>query len=353
MTGIGSRILIGLALLAASLAWAAAVFTHTIGDPDRGEQIASAVLADDEARAEITAPIAATVIATTGIPPEQAPIVEAAVDRVLRDPAGARAYVDPFAGSWARLLGEDDPRPAEFDLEPILDDLDERLTAAGVESDLELVGAGGPFAVPDVPLPRTQFEWMDRARRGIALSILPLAVFGAGLATAAFVVGDRRRVLRRIGIWGVLAGGVWVALPPLLVWAASTWASGFDAVASNAIDAATAGLRLPALVMLVGGTVLIAGSFVLPARSTSRPRAAATPPSRPSTAQVGPGPAAPGPAGPAPQRPPTPTRQMPASDMADRTQPAAPTPPASPDAADPTPIGPEEPDGDALWEHYR
>lgn len=347
MRRIGSRMLLRLALVAASLAWATAAFTHTIGDPVRGERIATAVLADADARAEITAPIAATVMATTGIPPERSAIVEATVDQVLRDPAGARAYVDPFAGSWARLLGEDDPRPAQFDLQPILDDLDDRLAAAGIASDLELVGSGGQFAVPDVPLPRNQLDWMDGARRGVAASVLPLSLIAIGLAGTAFVVGDRRHVLRHVGIWGVLAGGLWVAGPPLLVWAARSWAPGFDAVAAVAIDAATAALRFPALVMVVGGAGLIVGSFALPPAATSRPSTAtARPVHRPTPAARPARP--PGAAGSAPRG--ASTEPMPTVDVPDRS-PTPSTPPAPSAAA--TPSSPEELDGDALWDHYR
>lgn len=273
---IAGRLLLRLALVAATLAWAAAVFTFTIGDPGRGEQIATAVLADDDARAEIIAPITRTVVASTGIPPEQAAIVDVAVDQVLSDPAGARAYIDPFAGSWARLSGEDDPRPEAFDLTPIVDELDAQLAEAGVDADVESVLAANRIEVPDVPLLRTQLGWMDGARRGIAVAVLPLALVAVGLAAAALVVGDRRRTLRRLGTWCVLAGGTMVVIPPVLEWTARSWVSDFDAVAAATIDAATTDLRLPALVLLIAGGGLTAASFLvrgLDRRSTgARPR---------------------------------------------------------------------------------
>ncbi len=274
------------------------MFTFTIGDPGRGEQIATAVLADDDARAEIIAPITRTVVASTGIPPEQAAIVDVAVDRVLGDPAGARAYIDPFAGSWARLSGEDDPRPAEFDLAPIVGELDAQLAEAGVDADVESVLAANRIEVPDVPLLLTQPGWMGDARRGITVAVLPLALVAGGLAAAALVVGDRRRTLRRLGTWCVLAGGTMVVIPPVLEWTARSWVSDFDAVAAATIDAATTDLRLPALVLLIAGGGLIAASFLVRGldRRTTRaprtptaeyPRAGAMPPSsEPITAPI-------------------------------------------------------------------
>jgi hypothetical protein len=90
MSGILSRLLVRIAIVLATLAWAGFVFTQTVGDPGRGERIAAAVLADDAARAEVVAPVGASVMRTFGLPPELRPIVDAEVDRALRDPRPGR-----------------------------------------------------------------------------------------------------------------------------------------------------------------------------------------------------------------------------------------------------------------------
>ena len=102
MSSILSRLLVRVAVVAASLAWAGFVFTHTIGDPHRGERIAAAVLADDAARGQVVAPITNSVMTSTGLPAEQRPMVALEVDRLLRDPSGEAAFIAPFAGSWSR-----------------------------------------------------------------------------------------------------------------------------------------------------------------------------------------------------------------------------------------------------------
>ncbi|MGA1440516.1 MAG: hypothetical protein ACO4CU_11890, partial [Ilumatobacteraceae bacterium] len=98
-----------MAILFASLAWGSTVFVHTVGDPDRAAEIGAAVLADDEARAEVVAPLTAAVMRSTGLPVEQEPVVAGEVDRILRDPEGAQTFIEPFVGSWAATLGVGPP----------------------------------------------------------------------------------------------------------------------------------------------------------------------------------------------------------------------------------------------------
>ncbi|MFN3254912.1 MAG: hypothetical protein ACE37B_04405 [Ilumatobacter sp.] len=363
MRRIASRLLLRFALVAASIAWATFVFTNTIGDPGRGERVARAVLDDPDARAEIIAPISDAVVSTTGLRTDQLPggpaTVDAVVDQVLRDPAGAQAFIDPFAGSWARLLGEDDPRPAEFDLASILDDLDELLAPLGA-STATANGAGSEagseaeaeIVVPSVPLPRAQLDWMRGVRRTVSASTVPMALLAVGLAAGAFAIGDRRRVTRRVAIWAITAGALWAVIPPLLVWAARSWAPGADAVVAVTIDEATSGLRATALALVVAGGAAVAASWLVPSR-----RRAAEPSAAARTAE----PRAQGATPPAP-RPPEqtavlPTQQPPAQPPPPHTphQAAHQTPHQAPHGATPSSTAPEpptDPDSDALWDFY-
>lgn len=282
MAAILSRLLVRLAIIAASLAWAGFVFTQTVGDPGRGERIAAAVLDDDDARAEVAAPITSAVMSRFGVPPEQRPVVAAQVDRVLSDPAGAQSFIDPFAGSWARMLGEDDTRPTEFDLAPLL----AQFTATAPPG-----AADGLPPVPDrlpvagVPLPRARLGWMADVRSAVAVAVLPLALLAAALFAVAFAIGDRRRVLRRLGIWAILAGAAWIVLPPALVWLTRRWAPGADAVASAALDEAVAGLLPVAIVLAVIGAAALVGSFAVPSPD-ARPVAGSRPTDRVRRAPV-------------------------------------------------------------------
>lgn len=265
MTSIFGRLLLRVAILAASLAWAGYVFTQTIGDPGRGERVAAAVLADDDARAEVTAPITGAVLGVTGLPEEQRPYVTDQVDLVLRDPAGARTFIDPFAGSWARMLGEDDPRPAELDLVAVLDVLGPTLPeAAGTEP------IAAQLPVSGVPLPRVQLDGMSSVRTAISASVVPLTLVAVGAFVAAVLTGERRRVLRRSGVWAVAAGLSWVVVPPVVVWAARRWAPEADAVAAVALDEALSGLLPMAVGLVALGVVGIGASFAVSPTTVSR-----------------------------------------------------------------------------------
>lgn len=350
------RLLLRVAILAASLAWAGFVFTQTIGDPGRGERIATAVLADDDARAEVAAPITSAVLRTTALPVEQRPLVADQVERVLRDPDGAQTFIDPFAGSWARMLGEDDPRPAELDLAPVLVQLGATLPDG--------VGTGADqLPVSGVPLPRVELDWMSGVRSAISTSVVPLTLVAIGAAVGAFLTGDRRRVLRRAGIWAVAAGSAWVVIPPVVVWAARRWAPGADAVAAVAVDEATSGLLPATLALVAAGVAAMGLSFaVSPARV--RPMSGGSAPSRRGTTVSAGRAAAATPPGHAPApatrpmpttRPITSTREMPqvggAGGQDERT---VELPATIRTAAGPTSDGEPatEDDRDALWDYY-
>lgn len=261
-----SRFVVRVSIVAASLAWAGFVFTHTIGDPGRGERIATAVLDDDEARAEVVAPIAAAVARTAGLPATEQPAVAARVDTLLQDPATARSFVDPFAGQWARMLGADDARPSGYDVGPLLDEI--LAATPGFGAGAGSIGDGGATAgstdevvVSAVPMPQARFGWLLPSRGTLTQATSILAAVAAIGFALAFAIGSRRWVLRRVGAWAAVAGGGWVLVPILAVWAARRWATGADSVIAVALEEAVSGLRPTALVLLVGGVLAFAGSF--------------------------------------------------------------------------------------------
>lgn len=292
MADIAARLLVRFALVAASLSWAGYVFTHTVGDPDRAERVASAVLADDEARSEIVEPVTQAVLRSTGLPADQEALVATEVDRILQDPAGARAFIDPFVGSWAEVLGIDDPRPTEFDVMAVM---------AQIPALQPVLAASPPLveSAEDVPLPRSRLGWVGGFRTFADNAVLPLAVLAVVLAFPALVIGDRRWVLRRLGAWGVGAGVTWVVLPPVSVWAARRWATGADAVVDVAVREAMTGLTVPAGALVTGGLVVFVGSFLVPHTVDRTGRSAPpaprhhVPPTPAETRRPGPPPAAP------------------------------------------------------------
>ena len=270
-----ARLILRLAIAAASLAWAGFVFTHTVGDPDRGERIAEAVLADDAARAQVVGPITAAVMRSTGLPSDESPFVAAQVEAILRQPDGASAFVDAFAGGWARTLGNNDRRGSQVDIAPFLADI------AAARPGLDLTEVPTAAVVPaTVPIPRADLPWFGDLRRAIEATILPLAVLAAvGMATA-FAIGDRRWVLRRVGIWAAVAGAGWLVAPLVAVWAARQWATGADEVVRVAVEEAVSGLRPAAIALLTLGIAAVAGSVAWGADTQHNVEALAPAPGR-------------------------------------------------------------------------
>lgn len=227
------------------------------------------MLDDDAARAEIVSPITSSVMSSTGLPADQQPFVTAEVDRLLQDPAGAQAFIDPFAGEWARMLGAADARPSLFDVTPFIDDI----VAAAPGLDPASIPTD-QVVTPSVPLPTNELSWLGKVRDAVAASVMPLAVAAVVGFAFAFAFGDRRRALRRAGIWGVCAGAGWVIVPLVVVWAARRWATGADAVVAIAVEEAVSGLQPTAVVLLVAGVAAVAGSFAMamaPARVEREP----------------------------------------------------------------------------------
>jgi hypothetical protein len=247
-------VILRLAIVAASLAWGGFVFTHTVGDPDRGEEVAKAVLADDAARAQVVSPITNAVMSSTGLPPEQRPFVASRVDQILLEPDGARTFTDSFAGGWARMLGDDDRRGSRVDVRPFVDDIAANLP--GLDPSLIPTQSALPASVP---VPRERSPWLGDLRQVVNALVLPLALAAAVGMAISLAIGDRRWALRRIGLWAVLAGGAWVAGPVLAVWAAQRWATGADEVVRVAVEEAVSGLRTAAILLSLLGL----GAFVM------------------------------------------------------------------------------------------
>ena len=125
-----------------------------------------------------------------------------------------------------------------------------------------------------MPLPTNELSWLGKVRDAVAASVMPLAVAAVVGFAFAFAFGDRRRALRRAGIWGVCAGAGWVIVPLVVVWAARRWATGADSVVAIAVEEAVSGLQPAAIVLLISGVAAIAGSFAMaiaPARAEPAP----------------------------------------------------------------------------------
>jgi hypothetical protein len=204
-------------------------------------------------------------------------------------------------------------------------------------------------------MPRAQFDWMAGVRSGVETAVMPLALAAAALFATAFAMGQRTRVLRRLGVWALIVGGSWVAVPPLAVWITGRWAPGADAVVAAALDEATSGLLGVAIALVAGGALALAMSFVVVAPQREPEPAPRSRRGQPKSTEVPQRPLAPVTESPSSRRPQN-TAEMPVALRPDAPTATVASPPAasrradevSPTVADDT----SDEDSDSVWEFY-
>jgi hypothetical protein len=253
------RIAVTVALIAASLAWAGWVFLHTVGDPDRIETVARAVIDDEAARGQVAAALTGQLV---DLGPVRAPderLLDDALSDVLADPRVSENLISAFGAAHNTALGLDDPRSTTIDSSELVDGLRERLEPVAPD-----VAAFLPDSaiVPDVTLPRYTPPGAARTRNLAEAAVLPLVLASLALIVLAFAVGDRRSVVRRVGIWGIVNGVFWALMPLIVPALAVAIKPDLAEVIRAAVEASSGSVRPAAITLVVVGVVLVGLSFV-------------------------------------------------------------------------------------------
>lgn len=238
------------ALLCATIAWGGWVYLHTIGDPHRTEEIATAVLSNPAARLEIATVLADQIVERTGLPAGSSPTITTAVANVLGDDRIAGNLIDAFGSEHARALGVDDPRPTSIDTAALLAAVREQLVANAPQIATMFDTVMANVEAPDLTLPDLHTDAAGRFRDIAQKTTTTLGILAVILLFLAFAVGDRRHVLRRFGTWAIFSGIGWLAGPYLVAAIAKQFASDLDAT----IDAVRAACQGP---VIVGAIVLV------------------------------------------------------------------------------------------------
>lgn len=254
--------LVGLGLIAASLAWISLSITRTILDPERSTAIAEDVYRDPEVRDQLRNSMAGALDAAVpdGVDLNRLDVVDAA-DRALDDPAVEALLVDGLIRAHQRFLG-DDPNPDE----PIVVDGAALASATRrqlVSSRPELAGV-----VPEIPsmavtLPTDSLPNAGGLRDRLVAATGLLAAVAAGLVVAAFVVTDNRaRILRRVGFWLIGAAAFWVIIGTALPSLAHLLLPGQAAIIGAIWGVAAGGMRQPSITAGVAGVAALVLSLV-------------------------------------------------------------------------------------------
>jgi len=265
-----ARLVTTLALLAASVSWLGWVFLHTAGDPTRSDRIAHAILANPTARHEVAADIAGGLAAATNkaltahhlpaVADGADPALQSAVDAALADPRIAANIVDAISAEHAEALGETPAHPAVIDTAALVTAV--RVHLLPVEPAVaKAIPAVGPAAI-HLPTAHIPFARQIRTQAKRWVGVLALGA-AAGLL-AALLLGDRARVLRRAGWWGVGAGLSWAIVPRLITWAGTTWISSQAAVIKAVVQGAAGAVSATATVLALGGVGAVVAGHLLP-----------------------------------------------------------------------------------------
>lgn len=260
-----ARALTGLALLCASFAWAGWIYLHTIGDPNRLERVATAVVDDPAARAEIAASFTGQLVDTLGIDPQLEPVVQSAVVGALSDPRVTDDVIAAIGASHANALGVDDDRSTTIDTAGFMVAVRDQLVQISPEA-ADLVPVDG---VGELTLPRFQPPGVGTLRRIAEPAVNTLALVAVGLLGLSLVLGDRRSTLRRYGIWALCSGLGWLLVPIIVNAAARAWADGVDAIVAAALTESRRTVLPVAMAIAASGVAAVVVSL-LPAPGSSR-----------------------------------------------------------------------------------
>lgn len=247
-----TRIVISVALLCGSFAWSGWVFLHSVGDPHRAERIATAILDDPAARAEVAAPLADQIIENFGVPTRYRDTIATTVADVLGDPDIVGNFIAAFGSAQANALGVDDPRPTTIDAGALVNAVRARLALTQPE-----LAAQIPDTTASIDLPKVQSPVISRVRSLAGTWTVYLGLISLALLVAMMVVGDRRRVLRSYGIWAILTGAFWAIGPRIAPWFAHQTAPNADALVGATVTAVAGPITMAATVLVLTGVAAI------------------------------------------------------------------------------------------------
>lgn len=285
--------LVGIGLIAASLAWVCLSMTRTVLDPERSEAIAEDVYRDPQVRRQLKDTVAGALhVAIPDAVPVTRPDIAAAADRALHDPVVEEAFIGGLVRSHQRFLGAD-PRPDE----PIV--VDGAALAAATRIELvrarpELAGSIPEVPSVEIPLPVDRIPDAGGLRGRLVAATAVLGAAAVGFVSAAFVVTNRRaRILRRVGFWLIGAGAFWVVIGTALPALAHLLLPGQAAIIAAIWGVAAGGMRQPSVTAMIAGVaalglsvIWMAGSALARRTARSRPRssrhASATPVDEPA-----------------------------------------------------------------------
>lgn len=212
--------LVGLALLAGSVAWSVLTATASVFDRDGSERIADVLVSEPGVR-DVLAKALGDALTKGESDGPQIPAAELdAITRlVLDDPRTLTLLHTAIVGAHQRIVGAAEG-PVQLDLAPVTQAVRDALI--GVHPEL---AASLPASPPTVELPTDKLPELAPLRAHAGRIGRVAGVAAVALLLAAFVIAaDRPRILRRVGRWAVGLGAASV----VMAWLVPSVISGAD-----------------------------------------------------------------------------------------------------------------------------
>jgi hypothetical protein len=247
-------LVLGLSLVAGSLAWAGFVALHTVLDPGRSEAVAQELYENAAVRDALVGNIADAFAATlpdgVTFPQEQ---LEALAVTVLDDPAVEFLITEALVQTHAAFLGEGEP-PRTLDAGAI----GEATRSALVSLDPALDAVLPPAPELVVELPTDRVPNLGGLRR-LLRAVVPLLAIGAaiGVVSALVVTTDRPGVLRRAGTWALTTSAFVLFVGFGIPWLVETFAPSQAEVVAALVAALLRSTLVPALALAGAGVVAL------------------------------------------------------------------------------------------------
>ena len=243
-----TRLIIGITLFCASIAWGGWVFLHSVGDPHRAERIAMAILDSPDARDEIAAPFTDQLVNYAPLDAASQAKLRGVVAEVLADPRIVDNFVAAFGSAQASALGIDDARPASIDVGLLVEIVREHVAVQFPE-----LAAQIPATTEKIEIPQVTTSAIGNLRDLANTWTIWLALLSFGSLVALMIFGDRRVVLRSFGFWAVLTGAFWAIGPRLVPVLAHSYAPQADAVIKAMVNAVATQITTTATILVICG----------------------------------------------------------------------------------------------------
>jgi hypothetical protein len=197
-----AALLVGLALLAASVAWGAFTTSFTVFRPGGSERVADVLVEAPAVRDMLAAALAKSLTSGKSDGPQiPGAEVESIARRVLDDPRTLALLRTAVVGAHRRIVGAADG-PVQLDMAPVAQAARDALIGAHPELAASLPASPSTVEMPTDKLPKLAPLRGHIGRIGRAAGLAAVWL----LLGAFLVASDRPKVLRRAGRWAVGVG---------------------------------------------------------------------------------------------------------------------------------------------------